>query len=141
MPAIYEHRLIVPAEAIDGQGHANNLEYLRWMQDAAVAHSAAQRWPSTRYREICAGGVVRTHHIEYRQPAFERDRLLVYTWVSDFRKIRSLRKYKMVRQEDAAVLAVAQTDWTFIGLERRVPRRIPPELASAFDIVPPEGEP
>ena len=66
---------------------------------------------------------------------------MVYTWVSNFRKIRSLRKYKIVRPRNRAVLAVAETDWAFIGLEHRVPRRVPPEVIDAFIVVPPEQEP
>jgi acyl-CoA thioester hydrolase len=141
VPAIYEHALTVDQNAIDGQGHVNNLEHLRWMQEAAVAHSAAQGWPSSRYQEIGAGWVVRSHKVEYLQPIFVGDRIVVYTWVADFRKIRSLRKYKMVRVADQRVMAVAETDWTFIGLEHRVPRRIPRELVEAFEIVPAEMEP
>jgi acyl-CoA thioester hydrolase len=139
MPAIYHHQLTVSPAAIDGQGHVNNLEYLRWMQDAAVAHSAAQGWPAERYREIGAGWVVRSHWIEYLQPAFAGDEVTVLTWVANFRKIRSLRRYRIVRAGDAAVLARAETDWAFIGLAHRVPRRVPPELSSAFFVVP-EGE-
>lgn len=141
MPAIHHHTLTVPPEAIDGQGHVNNLEYLRWMQEAAVAHSAAQGWNADRYREIGAGWVVRSHWIEYLQPAFAGDEVTVLTWVANFRKIRSLRKYKIVRTSDDAVLARAETDWAFIGLEHRVPRRVPPELADAFVIVPEAEEP
>jgi acyl-CoA thioester hydrolase len=141
MPAIYEHRLTVPAEAIDGQGHVNNLEYIRWMQDAAVAHSQAQGWPASRYERLGGGWVVRTHRVEYLQAAFAGDQVVIYTWVADFRKIRSLRKYKMIRQADEIVLATAETDWAFIGLEHRVPRRIPSELAEAFEVVPAEREP
>jgi acyl-CoA thioester hydrolase len=141
MPAIYEHRLTVPPEAIDGQGHVNNLEYVRWMQEAALAHSAAQGWPSSRYRELGAGWVVRSHKIEYLQAAFAGDQIVVYTWVSDFRKIRSLRKYKMVRQGDGVTVAEAETDWAFIGYAPRVPRRIPPEVFEAFPVVPLDQEP
>ncbi len=141
MPAIYEYRLIVPDDAIDGQGHVNNLEYVRWMQEAAIAHSDTQGWSAERYRQIGAGWVVRSHKIEYLQAAFAGDQIVVRTWVSDFRKIRSLRKYKIVRVADQTVLAIAETDWAFIGYERRAPRRIPPEVAEAFVIVPPEEEP
>ena len=56
MPAVYEHSLTVSPDAIDSQGHVNNLEYLRWMQDAAVLHSAAQGWPRERYLELGAAG-------------------------------------------------------------------------------------
>ena len=141
MPAVFEHRLTVPAEAIDGQGHVNNLEYVRWMQQAAVAHSNAQGWTPERYRQIGSGWVVRSHGIEYLRPAFAGDRIVVYTWVADFRKVRSRRKYKIVRLEDRATLAVAQTEFAFFGFEHRVARRIPPEVAAAFVVVPPDQEP
>lgn len=141
MPAIYEHRLTVLDDAIDGQGHANNLEYIRWMQEAAIAHSHVQGWPAERYRQIGAGWVVRSHRIDYLQAAFAGDQIVVRTWVSDFRKIRSLRKYKIIRTADQVVLAIAETDWAFIGHERRAPKRVPPEVVDAFIVVPPEEEP
>ena len=141
MAAIYEHFLVVTPAAIDEQGHVNNLEYIRWMQEAAVAHSAAQGWPGRRYLELGAGWVARSHWIEYLQPGFAGDELVVYTWVSNFRKVRSLRKYKIVRTRGQTVLAVAETDWAFIGLQNRVPRRVPPEVIDAFVVVPPEQEP
>ena len=141
MPAIYEHPLTVPESAIDDQGHVNNLEYIRWLLRAAMAHSAAQGWTHERYRELGAGWVVRSHHIEYFQPAFAGESLVVVTWVADFRKIRSLRKYKIIRPADDALLVRAETDWAFIGLEHRVPRRAPPELIDSFEIVSEEDEP
>jgi acyl-CoA thioester hydrolase len=141
MPAVFVYQLTVPDSAIDGQGHVNNVEYIRWMQDAAVAHSAAQGWPPQRYQDCGAGWVARYHQIEYLLPAFAGEHVLVYTWVSNFRKIRSLRKYKIVRATDRAVLAVAETDWAFIGLEHHVPRRLPPELIESFSVVPEAEEP
>ena len=53
---IHEYRLVVTPASIDEQGHVNNLEYIRWMQEAAVAHSAAQGWPGSRYLELGAAG-------------------------------------------------------------------------------------
>ena len=135
MPSVYFHRLTVSSKDIDEQGHVNNLEYLRWMQDAAVAHSAAQGWNAQRYRAQGSGWVVRSHHIEYLQPAFAGDQIMVVTWVAGFRKVRSLRKYQIHRSHDQALLASAETDWAYIGLERRVPRRIPQELIDSFDVV------
>lgn len=141
MPAIFQHPLIVDEDAIDGQGHVNNLEYVRWMQEAAIAHSTAQGWSPDRYREIGSGWVVRSHKIEYRQPAFAGDQVTVYTWIANFQKIRSLRKYKIVRSSDETTLAVAETDWVFVGFQPRVPRRPPLELVEAFDVVTAEDEP
>ena len=42
MAQIYRYELTVPEDAVDVNGHVNNLEYLRWMQDAAILHSDSQ---------------------------------------------------------------------------------------------------
>lgn len=141
MPAFFEHHRTVLDDEIDPQGHVNNLEYMKWMQDAALAHSAAQGWPPERYLEIGGGWVARKHVIEYLQPAFSGQPVIVRTWVANFHKIRSLRQYRIVRSESdgEVLLAKAETEWAFIGLERHVPRRIPAEVAAAFAIV--DGEP
>jgi len=138
MPAVFDFPHTIGDNEIDAQGHVSNLEYLRWMQMAAVAHSAAQGWPAERYQQIGAGWVVRSHQIEYLRPAFAGEQIIVRTWVSDFRKITSLRKYRILRIRDDELLAVAQTNWAFIGLEQRVPRRVPSELVSSFVVVPDE---
>ena len=41
MSPVHEYKLSVPAAAIDGNGHANNVEYVRWMADAAKSHANA----------------------------------------------------------------------------------------------------
>ena len=135
MTAIFHYKHQVEAQEIDGQGHVNNLEYLKWMQAAAIAHSTAQGWPPDRYQESGAGWVVRSHEFEYQQPAFVNDAIVVETWVASFQKIQSLRKYKIWRPSDDRVLAVAKTNWAYIGIKHQVPRRIPAELIESFEIV------
>lgn len=88
MPAIFEFAREIRPEEIDGLGHVNNLVYLKWMQSAAIAHSAAQGWPSERYHALNAGWVVRSHFIEYLRPAFSHHGILVRTWVSDMKRSR-----------------------------------------------------
>ena len=84
---------------------------------------------------------MRSHFIEYLQPAFAGDEIVVRTWVSNFKKITSLRKYKICKAEDGTLLARAETDWAFLGLKHRVPRRIPQEFIDSFELVPEEDEP
>src|SRR5579859_4489238 len=84
MPAVFEFPLRVTSADLDGViRHVNNLVYLKWMQSAAVAHSAVQGWPAERYQELGAGWVVRSHHIEYLQAAFDDDEIIVRTWVAN----------------------------------------------------------
>ena len=143
MPAVFQYPHTVTSEEIDGLGHAGNVVYVGWMQDAAFAHSTAQGWPPERYIESGVGWVVRSHQVEYLQPAWEGERVIVQTWVADFQKISSRRRYRIFRndEEGETVLATAETNWVYIGLERRIPRRIPPELSGAFVVVDPEEEP
>ena len=76
MPRIFPVRIPVAAGDIDGNEHVNNLAYLRWMQEAAWAHSTAQGWTRERYRELGSGWFVRSHFIEYLRPAHPGDVLL-----------------------------------------------------------------
>ena len=135
MPAVFESAIVVTESDIDGQGHANNLVYLRWMQDAAVAHSDAQGWPGERYRELGVGWVVRSHAIEYLQPAYAGDDVVVRTWVADMKKATSLRRYQIVRRGDDALLAEAFTNWVFVNFRTGFPKRIPGEVSSAFEVI------
>jgi len=134
MPAIYEHTLLVTADEIDRLGHVNNLVYLRWMQAAALAHSAVQGWPPERYEQLGAGWVVRSHEIKYLQPAYADQAIVVCTWVADMTKVASTRRYKIVRAADQALLASAATQWAFVDYSTGTLKRIPEEVWQAFEV-------
>jgi acyl-CoA thioester hydrolase len=137
---IYTYDLIVAQQAIDGNGHVNNVEYLRWMQDAALLHSDSLG--CTR-ATMAVGGkwVIRSHRIEYFLPAFVGEHVAVLTWVSNVRRVQSLRKYKMIRSEDHAVLVEAETEWIFTDAQTGRLRSVPKEVSSLFELVPKEEEP
>lgn len=136
MPAIYLHQLTVRPEEIDGLGHVNNVCYVNWMQDAAVAHSSAQGWTPERYHAAGYGWVARSHFIEYRSPAFEGERIVVQTWVSDFQRVSSVRRFEIRREADETLLARAETNWAFIRFADGRLMRVPAEVAEAFSVVP-----
>lgn len=135
MPAIFEYRHTVDDQEIDALGHANNVAYVEWMQAAAMAHSAAQGWPADRYQELTLGWVVRSHKIDYLQPAFVGDQIAVRTWVATMKKVTSLRRYQIVRLADDVRLATAETLWAFVNYTTGQPTRIPREIAEAFELV------
>jgi acyl-CoA thioester hydrolase len=135
MDAIYQVELKVPDTAVDGNGHVNNVAYVQWMQDAAIGHSEATG--CTRMTRACGAiWVVRTHHVEYLRPAFGGDVLTVQTWVADWRRVRSLRRYKFIRAADGIVLAQGETDWVFVDALTGRPRAIPPEIGQVFQLAP-----
>lgn len=135
MSAIYRYDFTVPASAIDENGHLNNVEYVRWMQAAAIAH--ANHTACTRETNaVGATWVVRAHRVEYLRPAFEGEEIAILTWISSIRKVRSQRKYKFIRICDQTVLATCETDWVFVDAQKGTPLAIPLAVASAFEIVP-----
>jgi acyl-CoA thioester hydrolase len=85
--------------------------------------------------------VIRSHKVEYLRPAFQGDHLVVLTWVSNFRKVRSLRKYRFFRVSDKAILANGETDWVLVDAESGRPMAIPDHLAAVFEMVPNDAEP
>lgn len=140
MPQIYRYDLKVSKEAIDENGHVNNVEYLRWMQDAAVLHSEISGCTQAS-RAIGATWVVRTHRIEYFRPAFEGDDISILTWVSNFRRVQSVRKYKIVRITDNVVLSEGETNWVYVDAQSGKLRSIPKNVMASFQVVPEDKEP
>ncbi len=137
---VFSKRFSVPPQAIDVQGHVNNLAYVGWMQEVAIEHSAAVGWPMRRYLELGAGWVVRSHFIVYLRHDFADERLGAHTWVPRFDQRSTPRRYLFVREADRAVLARAETIWVFVDLASGRRRPIPAELLEAFDPVHEEDE-
>ena len=140
MTPIFRYRFTVGPEAIDENGHVNNVVYVQWMQDVAVRHATAVGCTDAT-RQIGAMWVARSHKIEYLSPAFAGDEIEALTWVADFRKVRSRRRYKFVRVSDHATLARGETDWVFMDAQSQRPRSIPEEVRAGFDLLPDDQSP
>lgn len=135
MNPVFLHRFQVPPEAIDVHRHVNNVEYLRWMQDVAVAHSTALGWPMARYIKEGSSWVIRSHFIEYLRPALQDETLHLLTWVADMSERASTRKYLFWREHDQQPVARAETVWVFVDLRTGLPRPISDALRQTFPIV------
>lgn len=122
-----------PAD-IDDLGHVNNLVYLRWVQEVAIAHSIAQGWDGAAYQRLGASWVVRRHEIDYVLPVLEGEALTVTTWVEAVKGASSVRRTRMTRARDGAVVCRATTTWAFVDLARGRLVKIPDDLRAAFPI-------
>jgi acyl-CoA thioester hydrolase len=131
---LFEYPHTVGDDEIDEQGRANNVVYVSWMQDAAIAHSAVLGWTPERYLKLGVGWVARSHWIEYLQPAMAGDEIIVETCVSEMKKVTSKRVYRILRRCDRELLAKAETNWAFVNYATGKPTRIPPEIAGAFPV-------
>jgi acyl-CoA thioester hydrolase len=135
MTRILTRSLEVSPDSIDENGHVNNQEYLRWMQDVAVEHSAALGWGMDRYLETGTTWVVRSHFVEYLRPAFQGDVLEASTWVADVQRRRSTRRYAFTRGPDRELVARAETLWVFVDARTGRPIPIPDPIRADFPVV------
>jgi acyl-CoA thioester hydrolase len=130
---IYTKTFIIPENAIDENGHVNNVAYVQWMQDIAVEHY--ESIGGTRPTQLVgATWVVREHRIEYLLPAFASEAIEIKTWVENIRRVRSLRKYEFIRTADGKVLVRGETDWVFVDVQTGMPRVIPDEVSQVFAV-------
>ncbi len=135
--AIFDFKIHVGEESIDLLEHVNNREYLRWMEEGAVQHAAANGWPFDALKRINAAWVARQHWIEYLRPALLGEDLVLYTWVQSLKRFSSLRRYALKRGDE--VLMVGATEWVFVDFQRRKPAPIHESVVASFELVAPDS--
>jgi acyl-CoA thioester hydrolase len=131
---IFRDEFMVPPAAIDGNGHVNNVVFVQWMQDVATRHFNSTGCAEAM-RQAGAIWVVRSHTIEYLAPAFAGDRLQVSTWVVNFSRVRSLRRYQFAQASDGKLLVRGETDWVLVNAVSGRPCSIPKSIQRAFVLV------
>ena len=131
---IFKQDIVVPASVIDENGHVNNVAYVQWMQDIALAHYAAINGVQAQGTD--ATWVIREHKVEYLLPAFEGEELEIQTWVANIRRVRSLRRYQFIRKSDGKLLVRGETDWVFVDTQTGMPRAIPADVANLLPLLP-----
>jgi len=128
-PDVFELDIRVRAEDIDQLGHVNNISYIRWVQDAAVAHWRAAA-PAADQEKL--RWVVLRHEVDYKRPAYLEDAILARTWVGQATRLRFERHTELLRQADRAVLAKALTIWCPIDAASGKPVAVSAEVRSRF---------
>ena len=123
----FSHSFSVAAEDIDAQNHVNNVAYVRWIQEAAVAHWFSATDETMREKFIW---IVTRHEINYKKPAFENEEITVETWVGEPTRVSWERFTEIRRGED--LLVEARSVWCLIDRETLKPTRITSELKMIF---------
>lgn len=106
--ARFERPVPVIPEDFDELGHVNNVVYLRWIQDIAVAHWRAAATPA---QQDLYAWVAHRHEIDYKAPALPGDAIVASTWVGAAEAVRFERFVEILRASDRKVLAASRTIW------------------------------
>jgi acyl-CoA thioester hydrolase len=129
VPEVFTVPLVVRADDIDRQGHVNNVAFVRYVQDAAVAH-----WQTAAPADLQSAfaWVVRRHEVEYLRPGLPGDELAARTWVGEPAGATWERFTEVVRAADGQVLVTARTVWVLLDAATGRPRRVDPRVVERF---------
>jgi acyl-CoA thioester hydrolase len=126
---VFEIKIAVKATDIDEQGHVNNVIYVRWVQEAALAHWMAR---ATKEQQERLMWLVLRHEIDYKQSAQMGDEILARTWIGMATRARFERLTSLHRAANGVLLAKARTMWCPIDAQTKRPSGITPELQEMF---------
>lgn len=128
----YALHIPVPVAELDPFGELKTAALIRVLQLAAARASEDAGFDLSWYQRNGATWVARLTHLQRLEPARHGDELVVRTWVSDFRRVRSFRQYEVSRIADDAVIARAATDWVYVDAVSGAPAIVPQEIQSAL---------
>lgn len=111
-PDRFELSLAIRPEDIDELGHVNNVVYLRWIQDVAIAHWQAAASPE---QQAQLAWVAHRHEIDYKAAALPGDGIVASTWVGSAEAVRFERFVEILRASDRKLLAASRTLWVPIS--------------------------
>lgn len=114
---------------IDENGHVNNVVYLGWAQDLAIAHW--QRRAPAADQDAYAWVALR-HEIDYRRALLPGETAAGRTWVSDIAEGPRFERFVRIDGPDGAMCAQVRTIWVLIEKASGKPRRVPPDMVAMF---------
>ena len=119
---------IAPAD-IDELEHVNNIVYLRWAQDIAIAH-----WRARASDDMLAAyiWVVRRHEIDYRAPLVLGDAAEARTWVDNAAQGAVWKRFVEIGKPGGPPAAQIVSSWVILDAATRRVKRVPPEIVARF---------
>jgi acyl-CoA thioester hydrolase len=115
-------------EDIDELGHVNNAVWVRWIQDMATAHWAAQAAPE--HIDSYFWVVVR-HEIDYRGNLKVGESVEARTWIEELPKGAKFDRH-VAFMKDGKTLVQAKTTWAIIGKTTQRILRVPKDVTARF---------
>jgi acyl-CoA thioester hydrolase len=116
-------------EHIDELGHVNNVVWIQWIQQVAVAHWEAVARPE--HKDSYYWVVVR-HEVDYLRAAHEGDAITARTWVADAPQGARFDRFIEFVGPGGKACVRSRTQWAIIDKALGRPIRVPPEVIAPF---------
>jgi acyl-CoA thioester hydrolase len=113
----------------------NNVVYVRWVQEAAIAHWTVLASAEEKARLLW---MVIRHEIDYKRAAMLHDAIVARTWVGEADGLAFERHTEIVRVRDHRLLAKARTLWCPVNAKTLRPTEPGDEVRARFSTAPPK---
>ncbi len=136
---VYDTEVRVRHDDLDAFGRVFSSAWLRHLAQVAIDASTDAGFDAAWYRAAGARWLVRRTTFSTARVVRADAALRVRTWVEDFRRVRSRRRYEVADAGRPVLDAV--TDWVFVDIASGRPRRVPAEMERRFGLPADAGAP
>jgi acyl-CoA thioester hydrolase len=126
---IFEYPITILPIDIDEQEHVNNISYLKWVQEVAIAHWTSVSSKEQRKRYLW---VVSRHEIDYLKQAYIGSKLIAKTWVTEPQGAKSDRFVNIIDMNTNTTIAKVKTTWYLLDFKTKRAKRIDAEIVEIF---------
>ena len=128
---MFVHTLTVRFRDLDVLNHVNNAVYLTYLEEARLAFSSEMGIDWSRFQE--QGFVLARCEIDYRHPAVLGDTLHIELSAGEIGRSSFEFHYRIVRAQDARLVAEARTTQVSFDFRRNRPARTPEAWRAALE--------
>ena len=126
---VFELTHTVISEDLDDLMHVNNVRYVQWVQDIAMAHWEAATTPLQQHDNIW---VLVSHHIDYKAAAKLNDEIHLKTYVTRSEGVTSTRLVEIYLKGTKRLIVESETKWCLLDALTKKPKRITAEIVDVF---------
>jgi len=126
---VFELSFEPEAVHIDRNGHVNNVVYLAWAQELAIAHWSARASVVDQARWAW---IVLRHEVDYRRPLQLGETASGRTWVDDAPEGPRFARFVRIDAPDGEMCAQVRTIWCLVDPQSGRPHRVPDHMVTMF---------
>ena len=126
LPGPFTLEISVQAEDTDRLGHANNVVYIRWLEEVSWAHIESLGMTWALHEETGKAMAITHTDVDYLMSANAGDQLVLGTWLTDWDgRFRSARQFQLIRRADGKTLLRGMSTHACVDMKSQRPARAP----------------
>ncbi|MFB2762265.1 acyl-CoA thioesterase [Marinobacter shengliensis] len=130
LPDPFTMTITVRPEDTDRLGHANNVVYVRWLEEVSWQHIDSLGMTWALHEETGKAMAITRTELDYQASANAGDELVLGTWLTDWDgRFRSARQFQLIRPADGKTLLRALSTHACVDMKSQRPARAPKAFA------------